>query len=253
MLAETAPPPPFPPPAAAENGEESGVVEALRCSRQTPFHRGKPGGDAFLAESLQLDDPGRAQRYGPQEPRRQQRALLSKMLHHGKRLPPRLRPRRTLKKPIGPRGKVLPFPLGIVRKLLVPNEPVWPEIRDANFQLVSVGLQGVGDVDTKGRLPERAQVATVECYLGDHLDVAQIEEPLSVLRLPSALERGSIRGRAREVLTPQSWCSVHEISLSRRISSGASQPGGKRTPQGPESSCDSGSSATSTERRAPSE
>ena len=66
-----------------------------------------------------------------------------------------------VEEPLRPRLELAVLPLAICRQLFVADDPVRPEIRDLDDQLVSARLRGGGDVHVERRFPEHAKVLTV--------------------------------------------------------------------------------------------
>jgi len=86
---------------------------------------------------------------------------------------------------------------GVGRLALVADEPVRPEVGDADLQAVAFGFDRGRDVDAPGIAPDDAQVAAVEPDGGHDLDPAHIEPEA---RVSGRRDPGDIEGRPVEGL-----------------------------------------------------
>src|SRR3546814_7669093 len=63
----------------------------------------------------------------------------------------------------------------ISREMLVADQTIGPEVGDADLEHIGARAHRIGDIDTVRRLPELAQITTVDAHRGDHLHPAEIE------------------------------------------------------------------------------
>src|ERR1035441_1289444 len=111
-----------------------------------------------------------------------------------------------VKKPLGPLFDLLAFPLDIWRQLFIANEPVRPEVRHFDNELVHPRLNGGREVGAERRLPQNAEVLVVQENFREILHRAQIQPQFTAgLQTPGRnINFLLVTGRAGEILYARS-------------------------------------------------
>src|ERR1035437_1666913 len=72
-------------------------------------------------------------------------------------------------------GSLRRDPFAVGRQHVVADQAIGPQVDNVYSQLVRTGTQNLGDADTERRLPQNAEVVTIEFGLSDHRHAPQVK------------------------------------------------------------------------------